>query len=115
MFIEYYNNYCDTECDENLSILLYFSNLENKIDLKEAEKNAIYAIKGYYQNQDSVLIGRDEIVYGDDSGYFMIVYTRNNNKLSFDDRWNIDHIKNDWYQVIVKGGYPRWYYKIGNQ
>lgn len=107
MFIEYYSNHCDTECNENFSILLYFSSLENKIDLSEEEKNAIYDIKDYYKNQDSVLIGKDEIVYGDDSGYFMIVYTRNDNKPSFDDRWDIDHIKNNWYQVIVKGGYPR--------
>lgn len=107
LFIEYYNNHCDTECNENFSILLYFSNFENKIDLSEEEKNAIYEIKDYYKNQDSVLIGKDEIVYGDDSGYFMIVYTRNGNKPSFDERWDIDHIKNNWYKVIVKGGYPR--------
>lgn len=101
LFIEYYNNHCATECNENFSILLYFSNLENKIDLSEEEKNAIYEIKDYYKNQDSVLIGKDEIVYGDDSGYFMIVYTRNDNKPSFDKRWNIDHIKGNWYKVNV--------------
>lgn len=101
IFIEYYNNNCDIECNENFSILLYFSNLENKMDLSEEEKNAIYEIKDYYKNQDSVLIGKDEIVYGDDSGYFMIVYTRNANKPSFDKRWNIDHIKGNWYKVNV--------------
>lgn len=107
LFIEYYNNHCDTECNKNSSILLYFSNLENKMDLSDEEKNAIYEIKDYYKHQDSVLIGKDEIVYGDDSGYFMIVYTRNGNKPSFDKRWDIDHIKNNWYRVIVNGGYPR--------
>ncbi len=107
MFIEYYNSHCATECNENFSILLYFSNLENKIDLLEEEKTAIDAINSHYKNQDSVLIGKDEIVYGDDSGYFMIVYTKNGNKPSFDERWDTNHIKNNWYQVIIKGGYPR--------
>lgn len=111
MFIEYYNDHCDTECNEDFSILLYFSNLESKMDLSEEEKNAINDIKNYYKNQDSVLIGKNEIVYGYDSGYFMIIYTRNDNKHSFDERWDIEHIKNNWYQVIIKGGYPRWYYE----
>jgi len=101
IFIEYYNSHCDIECNENSSILLYFSNIESKINLLEEEKKAIYDIKNYYKNQDSVLIGKDEIVYGDDSGYFMIVYTRNNNKPSFDERWNIDHIKGNWYKLNV--------------
>lgn len=109
MFIEYYDNHCDTECNENFSILLYFSNLDNKIDLSEEEKGSIDEIKNYYKNQDSVLIGKDEIVYGDDSGYFMIVYTRHNNRPSFDERWDTEYIKNNWYQVIINGGYPRWY------
>lgn len=94
--IKYYNDNCNLECSENKSIVLTFSSMSNDIESTDEEKKAIEKIKNYYRNQDFVRIEETQINYTDDSGYFVIIYSRNNKRPKLNNR-SIKHIKGNWY------------------
>ena len=69
-------------------------------DLSEREKDALENIKNYYKYQRYIMIYQDTIEYGDETGYFVIIYSRTGEEPIYEDR-HIEHLTGNWYKAYV--------------
>ena len=69
-------------------------------DLSEREKDALENIKNYYKYQRYIMIYQDTIEYGDETGCFVIIYSRTGEEPVYGDR-HIEYLTGNWYKAWV--------------